>query len=283
MTAGIRAERTGTSPPRATPPAGPGRPGPGRWGGGVALLVVLAWAVHGVDPAALGDLDVRGVSALRGVLRPDLDPQVLREVAAAAVQTLQIALAGLLLSALAAVPLALLLAGSSRAARPLRALARLVAALLRGVPELVYALLFVAVVGLGPLAGTLAVGVHGAGLLAKLWSEQLEAVDDRPVRAARLAGAGRSAVLLLAVLPAARPGLLSLLLYQLECNVRTATVLGIVGAGGLGSAIDLSLRLFDYARLGTLIIAVLLLVLGVDALSRRLRAAAGADTRTVAA
>jgi phosphonate transport system permease protein len=215
------------------------------------------------------------------VLSPDLDPQVLRDTALAAAQTLQIAVAGLLLSALVAFPLALLLAGSSSAARPLRAAARLLAAVLRGVPELVYALVFVAVVGLGPLAGTLAVAVHGAGLLAKLWSEQLEAVDRRPVEAVRLSGAGRAAVLVLATLPLARPGLLSLLLYQLECNVRTATVLGIVGAGGLGQAIDLSLRLFDHGRLGTLVLTVLVLVLGVDALSRRLRAAVGADARPV--
>ncbi len=254
-----------------------------RWGGTAALAVVLVWAVHGVDPGALAQLDVRGVRALRGVLQPDLAPQVLREVLSYAAETLQIAVAGLAVSCVLAAPLALLIAGSSRAARPLPLLARLLAGLLRGIPELVYALVLVAVVGLGPLAGTLALAVHGAGLLAKLWSEQLEAVDGRAVEAIRLSGASRSAVLLLAVLPQARPGLLSLLLYQLECNVRSATVLGIVGAGGLGQAIELSLRLFDYPRLGTLVAAVLVLVLGVDALSRQLRGRCGADVRTVPA
>ena len=251
-----------------------------RWGGGLGLLVLALWAAHGAGLGALASLDVQGAQALRGVLRPDVEPAVLRDVARAAVQTLQIALAGLLLSALAAAPLAVLLAGSTRAPRPVRALARLLTAGLRGIPELVYALVFVAVVGLGPAAGTLAVAVHGAGLLGKLWGEQLEAVEERPVRALRLTGASRTAVLLLAVLPQARPGLLSLLLYQLECNVRTATVLGIVGAGGLGQAIDLSLRLFDYGQLGTLLVTVLALVLGVDAVSRRLRGRWGADTRT---
>ena len=254
-----------------------------RWGGTAALLVLLAWAVSGVDPGALGRLDVRGARALRGVLRPDLTPEFLREVLSYAVETLQIAVAGLAVSCLLAVPLALLMAGSSRVARPLRVLARLLAGLLRGIPELVYALVLVAVVGLGPLAGTLALAVHGAGLLAKLWSEQLESVDGRAVEAVRLAGAGRTGVLLLGVLPQARPGLLSLLLYQLECNVRSATVLGIVGAGGLGQALELSLRLFQYARLGTLVLAVLVLVLGVDALSRRLRGHWGADVRSVPA
>ena len=256
----------------------PRRPA-GRWGGAAGLLVLVLWAAHGAGLGSLAELDVGGVQALRGVLQPDVDPAVLREVVRAAVQTLQIAVAGLLLSALGAAPLALLLAGSSRAPRAVRAATRLLTALLRGIPELVYALVFVAVLGLGPAAGTLAVAVHGAGLLAKLWSEQLEAVEERPVQALRLTGASRTAVLLLAVLPQARPGLLSLLLYQLECNVRTATVLGIVGAGGLGQAIDLSLRLFDYGQLGTLVVTVLVLVLGVDGISRRLRGRWGAETR----
>ena len=265
----------------AVPLRGAGRSA-GRWGGSAGLLLVVAWAVHGAELGRLGDLDVRVVQALSGVLRPDLSAPVLHEVAGQAAETLQIAVAGLLLSVLGAAPLALVAGGSARAARPLRTAARLVAAVLRGVPELVYALVLVAVIGLGPVAGTCAVAVHGAGLLAKLWAEQLEAVDERPVQAARLAGAGRTATLLLAVLPLARPGLLSLLLYQLECNVRTATVLGIVGAGGLGQAIDLSLRLFDHGRLATLVLTVLVLVLGVDAVSRRLRARWGADERPVA-
>jgi len=249
------------------------------WGGSLGLLFVAVWALHGAELGRLGDVDVGGVRVLSGLLRPDLSAPVLAGVAKAAAATVQIAVAGLLLSVLVAAPLALLMAGSSRVAPLARTAARMLAALLRGIPELVYALVFVSVVGLGPVAGTCALAVHGAGLLAKLWAEQLEAVDGRPVEAARLSGAGRGAVVALAVLPQARPGLLSLLLYQLECNIRTATVLGIVGAGGLGQAIDLSLRLFDYGQLGTLVAAVLILVLGVDALSRRLRGRWGADAR----
>jgi phosphonate transport system permease protein len=255
-----------------------------RWGGGVGLAVVLLWAVQGanVAPSDLQAADPRGARALAGLLRPDLDPALLAEVARAAVQTLQMAVAGLLFAALAAGPLALLLTGNAAAPVLLRGLARGAAAVLRGVPEVVWALVLVTVVGLGPTAGTLALAVHGAGLLGKLWAEQLDAVDRRPVEAVQLAGAGRAAVLALAVLPQARPGLLSLLLYQLECNVRAAAVLGVVGAGGIGQAIELSLRLFDYGRLATLLLAVLLLVLGVDAVSRILRRRGGAPRGTQA-
>lgn len=182
-----------------------------------------------------------------------------------------------MLSVVLASPLALLMPGTRRAARPVGALCRALAALLAGVPELVYVLVFVR--SSGPLAGACALAVHGVGQLAKLWSEQLEAVDGRPVEALRLTGAGRGCGAGLGVLPQARAGLLSLLLYQLKCDIRSATVLGIVGAVGLGQAIELSLRLFDHAKLGTLVAAVLVLVLVVDALSRRLRGQWGPKVR----
>jgi len=255
-----------------TSPAAP-RTGLARWGGGLGLLLVLGWALRGsqVGPA-LGSVDgFEGTRVLSGLLHPQLSGALLGDVGRAAAQTLEIAIAGLLLSTVLAAPMALLLSSAAGGARLPRLLARLLATLLRGVPELIWALVLVTVVGLGPAAGTLAVALHGAGLLAKLWSEQLDGVDPRPVEAVRLTGASHAATLALAVVPQARPGLLSLLLYQLECNVRTATVLGFVGAGGIGQAIDLALRLFDYGQLGTLVIAVLVLVLGVDALSRTAR------------
>lgn len=273
------------APVGTTPPQGRPLGHPGWWGGrlGPALLValLLAWSLHatGVGPASLLAGREQGARLLLGLLRPDLGPDVLRAVAAAALETLQIALAGLALSLVLAAPLALLLTAAGGAPPAVRTAARVVATVLRGVPELVWALVFVATVGLGPAAGVYALALHGAGLLAKLWAEQLEAVEPGPVEALRLTGAGRGAVLALAVLPQARAGLVSLALYQWECNVRTATVLGFVGAGGLGQAVDLSLRLFDYGRLSTAVLAVLALVLGVDAVSRRLRGRAGAVVR----
>lgn len=265
-------------------PARPGPPRPprgrgARWGGTAALLVLAVWALAGtgVGPGPLLAGREQAARLLTGLIRPDLSPDLLADVAAAAVQTAQIALAGLVLSAALAAPLALLLSAAGGAPAALRTGARVLAGLLRGVPELVWALVFVAAVGLGPAAGVYALTLHGAGLLAKLWAEQLEAVDPRPVEAVRLTGAGRAAVLALAVVPQARAGLASLLLYQLECNVRTATVVGFVGAGGIGTAIDLALRLFDYRQLSTLVLATLVLVLSVDAFSRLVRGRLGAQ------
>lgn len=276
MTALSLRRQAGTAAPAVEHPGWWGR----RLGPGLLVVLLVAWSLHATG-AGLGSLLAgreQGARLVAGLLRPDLDPAVLRTVGTAALETVQIALAGLVLAVVLAAPLALLLSGVGGAPALVRVPARLVATGLRGVPELVWALVLVATVGLGPAAGVHALALHGAGLLAKLWAEQLEAVDPRPVEALRLTGAGRGAVLALAVLPQARAGLASLALYQWECNVRTATVLGFVGAGGLGQAIDLSLRLFDYGRLSTAVLAVLVLVVGVDAVSRALRRRLGAQT-----
>jgi len=160
------------------------RTGFARWGGGLGLLLVLGWALRGsrVGPA-LGSVDgFEGTRVLSGLLHPQLSGALLGDVGRAAAQTLEIAVAGLLLSSVLAAPMALLLSSAAGGARLPRLLARLLATLLRGVPELIWALVLVTVVGLGPAAGTLALALHGAGLLAKLWSEQLDGVDPRSSR-----------------------------------------------------------------------------------------------------
>lgn len=268
--------RTPTAPPT------PGTPHRrlGRWGGAVLVLAAVAWSLAGTG-AGIGALVEGRDGAMRllgGLLSPDLSPGFLGTVAGAAVETVQISLAGLVFGLALGLPLAALIAGNVGAPGAARRVARVVAAALRGVPELLWALLFVATVGLGPAAGAYALGLHGAGLLAKLCSEQLEAVDPAPVEALRLTGAGRTATTLLALVPQARTGLVSLVLYQWECNIRTATVVGFVGAGGIGQALDISLRLFRYPELSTLVLAVLALILGVDVLSRAVRGRLGAVT-----
>jgi phosphonate transport system permease protein len=242
--------------------------------------VLVGWSLHGtgVGIASLAEGRVAAAQLIGGLFPPDLSPELLRMVGVATVQTLQISLASLLIGALIGIPMAGVIAGNVAAPRWLRLAVRTFAAFLRGIPELLWALLFVAAVGLGPAAGAYAIGLHGAGLLAKLAAEQLEAVDPAPVEAVRLTGASRTATLLLAIFPQARSGIVSLLLYQWECNIRSSTVVGFVGAGGIGQALGISLRLFRYQELATLLIAVLVLVLAADGLSRLLRQRLGAAT-----
>jgi phosphonate transport system permease protein len=246
-----------------------------------AVVLVVIWAFQGSDVSLTAIADGRaGFARLAsGFLRPDLSPAFVVDVARAAAETVQIAIVGLLLASLVAVPLGLLLAGNVGVHPLTRAAVRATSAVLRGVPDLVWALLLVATVGPGPAAGALAVALHGIGMLSKLWAEQLEAVNPAPVEAIRLTGAGRTTTAVLGVLPQARAGLASVALYQFECNIRTSTVLGFVGAGGLGQEMALSLRLFRYAELSTYVLAVLALMLVVDAFSRRARRELGATTR----
>jgi phosphonate transport system permease protein len=251
-----------------------------RWAAVGAILVLLVWSVQGtgVSVGALIDGREGGLHLVRGFLHPDLSAAFLADVGGAVLQTVQISLTGLLLAAPLGLAGALLIAGNVGAPGWLRGSARAGAAFLRGVPDLLWALLFVATIGPGPAAGALAIAVHGAGLLAKLGAEQLEAIDPAPVEAVRLTGTGRAATAVLAIIPQARAGLASLLLYQWECNLRTSTVIGFVGAGGIGQELAISLRLFRYDELSTLILAVLAMILLVDQLSRVIRRRMGAAT-----
>jgi phosphonate transport system permease protein len=242
------------------------------------MIVVVIWSLLGTDVGVSSLVSGREGAArmLTGLFPPELNAPLLSDILKATIETLQISVAALFLGALMGLPLAAFIAGNVRAPGWCGSVARVVAAFLRGVPELLWALLFVAMVGLGPAAGVYAVALHAAGLLAKLCSEQMEAVDPAPVEAMRLTGASRTATLALAILPQCRSGIVSVLLYQWECNIRSSTVIGFVGAGGIGQALGISLRLFDYQELATLLIAVLVLILGADRISRGLRRRLGA-------
>jgi phosphonate ABC transporter, permease protein PhnE len=142
----------------------------------------------------------------------------------------------------------------------------------RGIDSFVFALLFVAAVGLGPFAGVLGIAVHTAGSIGKLWAEAIEAVDRGPLEAAQLTGAGRLKIVGFVVLPDVTPSLVSILLYLWEFNVRASTVLGIVGAGGIGQELKNSIDLLDFPRLLTILLIILVMVTVIDQLSAWLRA-----------
>jgi phosphonate transport system permease protein len=150
--------------------------------------------------------------------------------------------------------------------------AKAVLALLRTVPEIVWALIFVFVVGLGPFPGVLALGVHTAGVLGKLFGEVLEDVDPRPLEALQATGASRLGIILYGIVPQAVPQFVSYALYRWEVNIRAAAIMGFVGAGGLGQRIHVAISLFHEHQLLTLILAIYVMVTVVDALSAWLRA-----------
>ncbi len=143
--------------------------------------------------------------------------------------------------------------------------------ILRTIPEMVWALIFVFLVGLGPFPGVLALGVHTGGVLGKLFGEVLEDVDTQPLESLQAGGANRLQILFYGILPQVLPQFIAYTLYRWEVNIRVAAVLGLVGAGGLGQRIHIAISLFFENQLLTMIMAIYILVTVVDYLSAYLR------------
>jgi phosphonate transport system permease protein len=170
-----------------------------------------------------------------------------------------------------AVPLCLLAARNVTPEGAVYYPARWLLNLLRGVDSFVFALLFVAAVGLGPFAGVLGIGLHSAGSIAKLWSEAIETIEPGPLEAVAMTGAGRLKIVFHALLPDVLPALLSTSLYIWEFNIRASTVLGLVGAGGIGQDLKNAVDLLDFASVATIILIILAMVTTIDQLSAWLR------------
>jgi phosphonate transport system permease protein len=233
----------------------------------LAVLAWIAWDTS-ADPVRLA----RGVPWMldffRRMLPPDLS--VLPSALLGALKTVEIALLGTAVAAAAALPLGFISARNV-APPPLFYPARAVLNFFRSIDTLVYALVFVAAVGLGPFPGVLAVIAYTTTSLAKLYSEAIEGIDRGPVDAITATGATRLQVLRYGVLPQVLPLFLSYVLYRLESNIRAATVLGFVGAGGIGFYLQTYLRLIDYPAASTVLLVTVVMVMVVDALSSRLR------------
>ena len=208
---------------------------------------------------------------LSGFAPPDTSAPFVRKTFAAFWETLAMSAIGTLLAALAGLPLAL--AGAGRLGRVARAGTRLVLNVLRSIPELVWAAVLLVLAGLGPMAGTLALAAHTAGVLGRLFADALENVEPHAEQSLRTNGARPLAAFLYATLPQALPQMLSYTLYRWENNIRAAAVLGVVGAGGLGQMLKYHLSLFQMPSAATVVLAMLVLVALVDAASYLLRRA----------
>lgn len=185
--------------------------------------------------------------------------------------TIEIAFWGTVLAVTLGLPLALLGARGVAPHMLVHHAARAVSGLLRAIPDLVAALFLVLAFGFGPVAGVLALGLHTAGFLGKFFAEEIENADPGPQDALRATGAGRLLVLRWAVLPQVLPAYLGYVQYILERNIRTATVIGVVGAGGIGQELKGRFEMFDFSHVGTLLLVILITVLLLEAATGQVR------------
>ncbi len=200
---------------------------------------------------------------------PDLSYLVL--LGDATVETVQIAIWGTLLAILMSIPLSFLGARNTTPHIAVFHLTRLLLNALRAINELVFALIFVSAVGLGPFAGVLAVALHATGMLAKFCAEEIEGVDKGQVEAQIATGASRMQVILFGVTPQIVPQFIGYAIYRFDVSIRSATVLGLVGAGGLGFSLIQTMKLFKYHQTATCILVIFLLVLVSDWICGKLR------------
>lgn len=237
------------------------------WGGVAGLLV---YSFEAVNLGGVGQLFTNAQAAANfgDFLRPDFSSW--RLFVAAMWETIQIALWGTFLAVILAVPMGLAAARNTApiwVVTPVRWLMNL----LRSVPDLVIGLVLIVMVGLGPLAGVLAITLNTAGVLAKLFSEAVESIDKGPVEGVRATGASPLHEIVWGVIPQVAPLWTSFALYRFESNSRSATILGIIGAGGIGQVLFDRMNAFAYREAAAVVIIVVVAVTLIDMLSQAMR------------
>ncbi len=249
-----------------------------RWSGnalsflGVFVFLVVLGQAALVVKARPQDL-ITGAHGMADIISRAMPPDIgrLPDLLWPALETVDIAFFGTTSAVILALPLAILAARNTSPARPLYVVARATIALCRAVPDLVWALVFVTAVGLGPFPGALAISVHSIGMLGRLFAEVIEDMDMAPVEALTTTGASRLAVFSHAVVPTVLPSLLGIALYRLDENIRGSLVLGFVGAGGLGFELLTAMNLFQYRTVSMTLVVTFILVIAAERLSAALR------------
>ncbi len=238
--------------------------------GAVAGVVFLLWSFQGVgfDFAKLGDGTINMGRFLARLFPPDFTKIGL--IIELLIETVQMAIVSTVLGAILSLFVAMA-AASNLAPKWVYYPARWVMNVIRAVPDLVFALMFVSAVGLGPFAGILAMTLGSIGSIGKIYAEAMESVDQGPLVAMRSVGASHRQVIQYGVLPQAAPLLVSYTLLLFEGSVRGATILGLVGAGGIGLELTTAMRMYDYGHLSAIIISIVIVVTVIDQASAFIR------------
>lgn len=230
----------------------------------ILLLVVFWWSALGTN-LSIRELSI-GIKGMADITSRMFPPNfaILPKLIMPIIETVQISIWGTTLGILFAVPFGLMASRNIAANHFIYLGSRLILNTLRSIPEVVFALLFVAAVGLGPFPGVLAIAFHCSGMLGKFLADSIENVDPGPLDALRATGAKKMQVITYAIVPQILPEFVSLVLFRWEMNFRASTILGIVGAGGIGYELMTSMRLFRYQEMTVILLAILMVVIIVD-------------------
>ena len=239
------------------------------WAAATVAVLWFAAAQIGMRPGALVTGIPFMVDFVSRMFPPDL--AYLPLLTDATIETIQIAVWGTLIAIFLSIPLALLGAKNTTPHLVVFHVTRMFLNALRAINELVFALIFVSAVGLGPFAGVLAIALHATGMLAKFCAEEIEGVDRGPIEAMQATGAGRLQVILFGIVPQVIPAFISYSIYRFDVSIRAATILGLVGAGGLGFSLIKTMKLFKYHETATCILVIFVIVFVSDWVCARVR------------
>jgi phosphonate transport system permease protein len=240
--------------------------------GAPLAIAVLWWAARG-SQIDFGELAKGGpwiLDFLSRMFPPNF--AFMEKLIRPALETVQIAIWGTIFAIILALPLCFFAARNLARSKVIFHAMRQVLNVGRGINEIILALIFVAAVGLGPFAGVIALAIHGAGMLGKFFAESIEEIDQGPIEALRSTGAGPVQIVIYGVLPQVITAWIAVSLYRFETNLRQATVLGMVGAGGIGFELVGSMKLFQYQDTATCVLVIIVMVMTADYLSNKLRA-----------
>jgi phosphonate transport system permease protein len=240
------------------------------WGGGAALTIYCLYRFNFFSYDFIFGLGKLG-SVIGSQMFPPKGYALLPEFSSAIAETLAMAMLGTLFGAIAALPLSFFAAKTIMPYRPIQFGARRFSDLLRAFDYLIWALIFVRAIGLGPMAGIMAIAIVETGTFIKLYSETIENLDRKQLDGVKASGGNRLQIIRFGVLPQVMPIMLSNTLYMFEHNVRSASILGIVGAGGIGFLLADRLRAYEWEEASLIIILIVLTVYVIDYLSKLLR------------
>ncbi|MGG6829038.1 UNVERIFIED_CONTAM: phosphonate ABC transporter, permease protein PhnE [Staphylococcus haemolyticus] len=241
----------------------------------IVVLAIIAWGFVGMPALELKSKSIEILKSIfHGLFHPDWGYVYIpagEDLLRGLLETFAIAVIGTFIAAIICIPFAFLGAQNLIKIRPVTGITKFLLSVIRVFPEIVMALIFIKAVGPGSFSGVLALGIHSVGMLGKLFVEDIERLDFTSVEALKASGANKTKTLIFAVIPQILPSFLSLVLYRFELNLRSASILGLIGAGGIGTPLIFALQTRSWDRVGIILIGLVIMVAIVDLISGTIR------------